>query len=93
MVDKSNLEATDLRCVWNMGGKCSEKVYDVSMFDNMIKIPICEDHLDDHERVMLLFKNGYDIEEIIQKDTEWRKGEVLTLKLSGLLKDNGETKI
>jgi hypothetical protein len=88
MVDKSKLTPTDLKCVWSMGSGCADKVYDVAIFNNQIKIPICESHLEDHEHVMTLHRNGYDIEEIIQKDENYRKEEVLVIRLSGLDKDN-----
>jgi len=88
MVDKSKLTPTDLRCVWNMGGSCADKVFQVAMFNNQMKVPVCENHLEDHEHVMTLYANDYDIEEVISKDSDWRKQEVLTLRLSGLDKGN-----
>ena len=33
---------------------------------------------------MILHKNDYDVEEILQQSPDYRKGEVLVLKLSGL---------
>lgn len=88
---KKNLKKTDLRCVWNMGGPCADEVYDVPMFDNQIKVPVCANHLEDHTNVMILHANDYDVEEVISKDSDWRKQEVLTLKLSGL--DKGDVKL
>lgn len=90
MVDKSKLTPTNLKCVWNMGSKCSENVYDVEIFQNQIKVPICENHLQDHEYVMILHRNGYDVEEVIQKDADYRKEEVLTIKLAGIDKDDSD---
>lgn len=91
MVDKSKLTPTNLRCVWNMGSKCASTVYDVEIFNSQIKVPICENHLEDHEYVMILHANNYDVEEVIQKDPDYRKEEVLTIKLAGL--DKGGTEL
>lgn len=88
MVDKSKFSSTDLRCVWNMGGPCGDEVYEVPLFDNQIKVPVCSNHIEDHEHVMILHANDYDVEEVISKDSDWRKQEVLTLRLSGLDKGN-----
>ena len=94
MVDKKKLKSTDLKCVWNMGSQCSEDVYDVEIFANTIKVPVCGNHLDDHEHVMVLHRNGYDVEEVISKSPEYRREEVLVIKLSGLdKKDNDEEQL
>lgn len=74
----------ELRCVWNMGGECDGEVKEVEFFNHQIKVPVCEGHVEQHTHVMILHKNGYDVEEILQETAEWRKGEVLTLQLSGL---------
>ena len=75
----------DEACVWHIGTPCSEN--DTTwqeMFNHQIRIPICGDHFEQHKEIMLLHKNGYDVEEILNATPEWRKQEVLTLKLSGL---------
>ena len=75
----------DEKCVWHIGTPCSEN--DTTwqeMFNHQIRIPICADHFAQHKEIMLLHKNGYDVEEILNATPEWRKQEVLTLTLSGL---------
>jgi hypothetical protein len=73
-----------LKCVWNMGTDCSDDVKEVEFFNAQIKVPVCGNHVEQHKYVMILHKNGYDVEEILQQTPEYRKGEVLVLKLSGL---------
>jgi len=73
-----------LKCVWNMGTDCSDDVKEVPFFSSQIKVPVCSNHVEQHQYVMILHKNGYDVEEILQQTPEYRKGEVLVLKLSGL---------
>jgi len=73
-----------LKCVWNMGTDCSDDVQEVEFFNSQIKVPVCGNHIEQHKFVMILHKNGYDVEEILQQSAEYRKGEVLVLKLSGL---------
>lgn len=73
-----------LKCVWNMGTECTDDVQEIEFFHNQIKVPVCSKHVEEHKFVMILHKNGYDVEEILQQTAEYRKGEVLVLKLSGL---------
>jgi len=74
----------ELKCVWCMGTPCEGKVSEVSFFNNQITIPVCEKHVEEHKHIMILHKNNYDVEEILQESPDYRKGEVLVLKLSGL---------
>jgi hypothetical protein len=78
----------ELKCVWHLGSNCTGEITEQELFNHQIRIPICECHLAEHKEIMLLHKNGYDVEEILNQTTEWRKQEVLTLQLSGL--DSGE---
>lgn len=73
-----------LKCVWNMGTDCSDEIKEVEFFNTQIKVPVCSNHVEQHRYVMVLHKNNYDVEEILQQTPEFRKGEVLVLKLSGL---------
>jgi len=73
-----------LLCVWGMGDACSGEIEEVEFFDSQIKVPVCANHIEQHKFVMILAKNDYDVEEILQETSEYRKGEVLLLKLSGL---------
>ena len=75
---------SNLKCVWNMGTDCSGEVKEVEFFNKQIKVPVCEAHVEQHKFVMILHKNDYDVEEILQKSNDYRKQEVLVLKLSGL---------
>ena len=81
----------ELKCVWNMGTECSGEVIEVEFFDGQIKVPVCTNHIEEHKQVMILHKNKYDVEEILQQTPEYRKGEVLILKLSGL--DDSDVKL
>jgi hypothetical protein len=76
-----------------MGTPCEGKVEEVEMFDGQIKIPICEQHLEEHRDIMILHKHKYDIEEILQESAEYRRQEVLVLKLSGLDDDDDDVSI
>ena len=73
-----------LKCVWNMGTACSDDVQEVEFFGAQIKVPVCGNHIEEHKFVMILHKNGYDVEEVLQQTPEYRKGEVLIIKLAGL---------
>ena len=73
-----------LRCVWNMGTDCTDDVDEIEFFSSQIKVPVCSNHIEQHKFVMILHKNDYDVEEILQQSPDYRKGEVLVLKLSGL---------
>jgi hypothetical protein len=75
-------------CVWQISNTCTDTLTQLKMFNNQIKIPICTRHVEEHRDIMLLHKNGYDVEEILNQTPEWRKAEVLTLQLSGL--DTGD---
>lgn len=86
-----SVKETEFECVWNTGGACHENVWEVEMFDNQISVPICENHLRDHIAIMTLHAQGYDVEKILNSEPEWRREEILTVKLSGL--DNTEVKI
>lgn len=72
------------KCVWNMGTPCDGDVTETELFDAQIKIPICNGHIEEHKDIMTLHKNGYDIEEVLNMTAEERRKEVLTIKLSGL---------
>ena len=73
-----------LKCVWNMGTDCSDEITEIEFFNTQIKVPVCSNHVEQHKFVMVLHKNNYDVEEILRQTPEYRKGEVLILKLSGL---------
>lgn len=73
-----------LKCVWNMGSDCSDDVKEVAFFNESIKVPVCSNHIEQHKYVMILHKNKYDVEAVLRESPEYRKGEVLVLKLSGL---------
>lgn len=67
-----------------MGTDCSDEIVEIEFFSTQIKVPVCSNHVEQHKFVMVLHKNNYDVEEILQQTPEYRKGEVLVLKLSGL---------
>jgi hypothetical protein len=77
-----------LKCVWDMGTDCCDDAEEIGFFDGKVKVPVCSNHIEQHKEVMLLFKNGYDVEDMLQQTAEYRKEQVLILKLSGL--DAGE---
>ncbi len=80
-------EKKELRCVWNMGTDCGGTVEELEMFNKSIKIPVCENHKSEHQILVILHKNKYDIEEVLKWTADKRKEEMLILKLSGLLTD------
>ena len=65
-------KAQSLRCVWNMGTDCSDVIEEVEFFGSQIKVPVCEAHIEQHKFVMILHKNDYDVEEILQQSPEYR---------------------
>lgn len=80
-----------LKCVWQMGTPCSEEVAtETEVFGKQIRVPMCPAHLEQHTHIMILAKNGYDVEAILQETPEYRKGEVLVLQLAGLDVNNVE---
>ena len=83
-------KAKKLKCVWALGTPCGGATEEKELFNKEIKIPICDKHLGEHKEIMILEKNNYDLEEILQQTPEWRKQEVLTLVLSGLNPDDVE---
>lgn len=74
------------KCVWHMGTPCSDDgaADEYEIFNKQIKVPMCKDHVEQHSHVMILAKNGYDVETILNETPEYRKQEVLVLQLSGL---------
>lgn len=88
---KEEEEEKKLKCVWNMGTECSDDVQEVEFFNKQIKVPVCSNHVAEHRDVMILHKNGYDVEKILQESAEYRRKEVLTLELSGL--DSGDVEL
>ena len=73
-------------CVWALGTPCSGDVKETKFFHNQIKVPVCEAHVEEHRIIIMLFNNGYDVEEILNQTAAWRKQEALTIQLSGLAK-------
>lgn len=82
--------STDEKCVWQIGTPCGGETTQKEFFNHQIRIPVCGNHLNEHREIMVLHKNGYDVEEILNQTPEWRKQEVLTLELSGLETGNVE---
>lgn len=86
-------DGTNEKCIWILDTPCSEtgiieKKDWKAMFDGQIRIPICSDHFKQHKEIMLLHKNGYDVEEILNATPEWRKRECLTIVLSNIDTDD-----
>jgi len=73
-----------VKCVWMMGTPCEGDAAETELFSKQIKVPMCPAHLEQHTHIMILAKNGYDVEAILQETPDYRKQEVLVLKLSGL---------
>ena len=80
-----------LKCVWNMGFPCKGKVEMKKILFGQIEIPICDAHLEAHKDIMILHKNNYDVEAVLNMTPEERKREALTLTVSKL--DNGELEL
>jgi hypothetical protein len=85
--------ADKLKCIWNMGDACSDDVELVSFFmkekdgkkvPRVKDVPVCKNHIEGHRIVLVLHKNGYDLEDFLQKDFNYRKEQYLVLKLAGL---------
>ena len=87
---KESAKKPTLKCVWNMGTPCGGDVIERELFNKQIKVPICDNHTEEHKHIMILHKNGYDIEELLQQHADERKSEVLILKLSKLDTDDVE---
>lgn len=78
-------------CVWTIGTPCDGEVTWQEFFFHQIRIPVCKQHLREHWEIMVLYKNQYDVEEVLNQTPEWRKQEVLTIELSGLI--DGEVEL
>lgn len=76
-----------LKCVWMTGTECGVDANDApeyKLFSNQIKVPMCCNHLEEHTNIMILCNNGYDVEQVLQETPDYRKQQVLILKLAGL---------
>ena len=76
--------AEEIHCVWNMGTDCDGDKYKALMFSKQLEIPICKKHVEEHQEVMVLHANAYDIEEIVDMEPDDRKRIVYTMVLAGL---------
>lgn len=86
-----NSKKSPLSCVWNMGTDCTDDVTEIEFFNKQIKVPVCSSHIEQHRIIMVLHKNDFDVEEMLQQTPEYRKEQMLILKLSGL--DEGEVEL
>jgi hypothetical protein len=77
-------EEKKLECVWNMGTDCSDDVEERSFFGSSVKVPVCSEHAKQHNAVMVLHHNKYDVEEVLNQSAEYRKGQAILVYLSGL---------
>ena len=73
-----------VNCVWDLGTPCDGGAAEILMFKKQLNIPICEGHIKGHKEIMLLYANGYDIEEIVDMDPKEIKRLAWTLILSGM---------
>lgn len=53
------------KCVWNLGTPCNGKVSCRGLFADQIVIPICEQHFEEHKKLMALYSGGVDIESLL----------------------------
>jgi len=76
-----------LICMWKMGemgGKCEGSISKELLFDDMLEVPMCEKHLQQHQEVMALNQTGsYDIIDLVDMDPEERHEAFIKL-------DNGD---
>jgi hypothetical protein len=79
-------EEVKLKCVWGMSPGCTDDVKMTDFFNGSITIPVCSKHIPEHRDIMILHRNGYDVQEFLKWTPEKRREEVLVLQLSGLLK-------
>ena len=85
MSNTNNETETKLECVWNMGTNCSDgEVKKYLIFDKQLNVPMCTQHYGEHLDVMILARNDYDVEKVLEMTSEDRRREVLTLELSGM---------
>ncbi len=54
------------KCIWNTGTPCSGNIEEAWMFQKQLLIPICENHLNDHRKILFLHSCGVNIEELFQ---------------------------
>lgn len=81
MSDTTDAKVT---CVWAMGTPCSGGAAKFYMFDKQLNVPCCDGHYKEHLDVMILARNDYDVEKVLDMTSEDRRREVLTLELSGM---------
>ena len=77
-------------CLWILPGiECSSEVKRYKMFNQCeqgVDIPICTNHLKALRELMILYQNGYDVEEILKQTSDWRKQEAENVCLAKNLK-------
>ena len=58
----------ELKCLWDLGGKCEGEVRNRT-FDlgrgEIFDCPVCDTHFNQHEEVMRLVGEGHDIEKVL----------------------------
>lgn len=86
--DQNKVNEDELKCVWGTGSECSGEVKMRKMFSQSIEIPVCEAHIKDHECIVRLHQNGYDVEEVLNKGPEYWRKEYLIIQMSGLDKSD-----
>lgn len=72
------------KCIWNLGDPCDGEVKEALVFEDQLKVLICEHHLNGHKSIMMLHKNGYPIEEILNMSGGERNNLISALQLSGI---------
>jgi hypothetical protein len=75
------------KCVWHLGTPCSGKTELRGLFGGALKVPVCENHLEGHKNIMLLHKNNYNVEQMLNETEDFKKQEALTLVLGGIAKE------
>ena len=75
----------DATCGWVTDGPCGGGgICKMDIFDELLDVPVCVNHAEDHHTMIFLHESGYDVEELSSKSIEWRRQERLAIQNSWL---------
>ena len=73
------------KCCWDIGTPCEGEVKGRKIFgEDLDKMPLCDSHMQFHEKIMLLYHQGFMVEEIMDMDVEKIIREYNILKFMGI---------
>ena len=79
-------EEGELVCKWQLETECDGDIDTHLIFKEKarLKIPMCMKHFDEHKEIMLMHRNSYEVEDILNMKPDERKRISQTIILSGI---------